>query len=94
MNALTATRHTETLVRIELELIKGQRFKLPASTQPGFMEVRKVVWDLSKAHTHSHPLTAKAKDENGCEWTLSLRMSDVPQEVKTALISACMEGDL
>lgn len=91
---MKATREVETIVHIELKLEGRDRFQLPAHTRAGWMTVNRVRWTVGLENTHSHPLTALVIDDDDCYWTLSLRMSDVPEHVRTALTAACEPGDI
>jgi len=95
---LQAERKTKELVTIELVLPEGERFKLPHSGT-GFrsgseMEVTRLLWHVTESKNRSHPIDAHAVEDDGVNWTLSLRMSDVPLHVRSALVSACIEGDI
>jgi hypothetical protein len=95
MMFLQATREEIKHVRVSLELPKESWFKLPAgSTMSGDLTVKSLRWDVTEKKHNTHPIDAKAVGEDGCGWTLSLRMIDLPLNVKTALISACQEGDI
>lgn len=91
---MKATREVETIVHVKVGLEGRDRFQLPAHTRAGMMTVHRVRWQVGLENTHSHPLTAWAIDDDGCHWTLSLRMSDVPEHVRTALTAACEPGDM
>jgi hypothetical protein len=47
------------------------------------MTVTKLIWTVSAGQ--SHPIDAKAVDENDIPWTLSLRMSDIPDHIQIEL---------
>lgn len=91
---MQAERIEHKLIDIVLVLPEDERFKLPASTQPGSMTVTRLKWAVTGSNNQSHPITASAVDDGGIQWTLSLRMSDVPLHVRSALVSACQEGDI
>lgn len=95
---MQATRKTREVVWVELDLPEEDRFKLPATTgsfrSRSEMTVTKVTWELTEKANNSHPITALAvEDDNNVPWTLSLRLSEVPLKIRSALISACQEGD-
>lgn len=94
---LKAERKTREVVWVELELPEGERFTLPATTgsfrSRSEMTVTRLTWELTEKADNSHPIEASAVESDGCHWTLSLRLSDVPLKVRSALISACQEGD-
>lgn len=85
-----ATREVETIVTISLDLRGEREFGLPQHRDN--YTVLSVAW-LSKS-TNSHPITAKAYDSDNIEWTLSLRWSDLPQDVQEALMLATKRGDV
>lgn len=95
---MQAERKTREVVWVELNLPEDERFKLPARTggfrSGGEMTVTRLTWHLTEGKNKSHPLDAVAVEDDGVTWTLSLRMSDVPLRVRSALVSACQTGDI
>jgi hypothetical protein len=75
----------EQVATITVPLEDPDRFVLPAHTRDGYMTVTRLFWPVSESKNLSHPITASAIDDDGIHWTLSLRMSDVPERIQAEI---------
>lgn len=90
---MQARREEVKLVFVNLDLPEADRFNLPASVKAdGVMRVHQLKWEVLS--NNSHPITAKAIDSTGCNWTLSLRMDEIPPKVQGALKAPLSPSDI
>ena len=87
---MQAVRTEVTSIFIVLDLGEQDQFTVPSGITRK-MTVTALNWEVGSAN--SHPIEAKAVDADGYEWTLGLRMNEMPQSVAEALAAALTEAD-
>jgi hypothetical protein len=85
---MKAVRVVTQTVYIGLDLDESDRFQLPAGNFSDLMTVHSLNWEVNA------DITAKAVDNNGTAWALSLGWEDLPGDVQQALADAVQAGDL
>lgn len=87
---MKAVRTEVTSIFIVLDLGEEDQFTVPSGITRK-MTVTALNWEVRS--NNSHPITAKAVDEDKVGWTLGLRWHDIPEPVQDALEASCFEGD-